>query len=330
MGTVPAMTTLEFNEEVLDEVTTASLRSALRSNGYCVLPDVWSHRSAAAFDSVMRSKLVRGAEFDVFGNPVPDGDARRTEGLWLPTDAPELIEATRAPRVREFLPFCLTPTDRPAKVQMFEAAWVIDEKTEAGAWHKDYPHYEGMGPGSYQCPEAIYLSIYYRDMRKCDGPTQIICGSHLDRPEQNPVRSPGGGIMADQPSGPHDAPGGRPVESFTIRSTQVVVWDQRCWHRRGPGGGGQAYPRINSIFGFNSIQTEGSNRDAPYPMHPAMARAWLEASDPADQLLYGGKWSPSSIAVEMQKLRRELGDAKEEAARLQVEAGAAKRKGARL
>ena len=81
--------------------------------------------------------------------------------------------------------------------------------------------------------------------------------------------------------------------------------DQRCWHRRGPGGGGVAHPRINAIFGFNSIQTEGSNRDAPYPMHPALAQAWLEATDPADQLWFGGKWSPQSIAEQMRRLREE-------------------------
>ena len=30
--------------------------------------------------------------------------------------------------------------------------------------HKDYPHYDGMDLDSYQCPEAIYLAVYLRDM----------------------------------------------------------------------------------------------------------------------------------------------------------------------
>ena len=154
---------------------------------------VWSRRSAAVFDAVMRSKLVRGAEFDVFGNPIPDGDTRRTESLWLPTDSPELIEATQAPIVRSFLPGCLTPTDRPAKIQLFEAAWVVDENTDAGGWHKDYPHYKGMGPGRYQCPEAIYVAVYYKDMELKDGPTQVCCNGHnrayhgLRMDEQEPI-----------------------------------------------------------------------------------------------------------------------------------------------
>jgi len=40
-------------------------------------------------------------------------------------------------------------------------------------------------------------------------------------------------------------------------------------------------------------------------MHPALARAWLETEDPAEQLWFGGKWSPQSIAAEMGKLREE-------------------------
>ena len=31
-------------------------------------------------------------------------------------------------------------------------------------------------------------------------------------------------------------------------------------------------------------------------MHPALARAWLTATDPEEQLWLGGKWSPPSIA----------------------------------
>ena len=51
-------------------------------------------------------------------------------------------------------------------------------------------------------------------------------------------------------------------------------------------------------------------------MHPAMARAWLEATDPADQLLYGGKWSPVSIRVAITKLEQERDAARDEVAAL--------------
>ena len=50
---------------------------------------------------------------------------------------------------------------------------------------------------------------------------------------------------------------------------------------------GESLTYVDGVAGFQSIQTEGSNRDAPYPMHPALARAWLESGDPADQLWFG-------------------------------------------
>ena len=34
-------------------------------------------------------------------------------------------------------------------------AWLVDDGTDPGNWHKDYPHYDGMDLDSYQAPEAI-------------------------------------------------------------------------------------------------------------------------------------------------------------------------------
>ena len=84
-----------------------------------------------AFDEVMRSKIERGRKFDVFGNPTDQPDA-----LWLPSHHPEMVEPVRAPRLRQILPGALTPSERPAKVQMFEAAWLVDDGTDPGNWHK--------------------------------------------------------------------------------------------------------------------------------------------------------------------------------------------------
>jgi hypothetical protein len=200
-----------------------------------------------------------------------------------------------------------------------------------------------MGPDSYQAPEAVYLAVYLKDMTEEAGPTQLVPASHRDLSMKEPSEDDGAGARLSSakntcelfqpvvllffyaairwwrhlfaPAKNHarilreDAPffvGAAPhVVSFTTRAQDVVVWDQRAWHRRGPGGGGAAHPRINAIFGFNSIQTEGSDRDAPYPMHPALARAWLDSADPADQLWFGGKWSPDSICFR----RTRMGDA---------------------
>ena len=71
-------------------------------------------------------------------------------------------------------------------------------------------------------------------------------------------------------------------------------------HRRGPGGGGPDHPRILSIYGFQTQQTVGS----PAKIHPALARAWLEAENDEDALYFGGRWSADSIVVRLPPLPR--------------------------
>jgi predicted DNA-binding protein with PD1-like motif len=176
----PASTaSLQFNNEPLDSFTISRLRRQLRLDGYCILPDVFERDSMLAFNATVRGKLERGRRFDVFGNPTDfEKQPHYRDQLWLPNDLPEVVEPIRAPRIKQFIPSTLTPTDRPAKVQVFECAWLVDEQTEPGQWHKDYPHYEEMDLESYQCPEAIYLAVYLRDMTEEAGPTQLVRASY--------------------------------------------------------------------------------------------------------------------------------------------------------
>ena len=60
------------------------------------------------------------------------------------------------------------------------------------------------------------------------------------------------------------------------------------------------------------------------PHAPSDGKAWLEATDPADQLLYGGKWSPVSIRVAITKLEQERDAARDEAAALRRQLATAK------
>jgi hypothetical protein len=98
-----------------------------------------------------------------------------------------------------------------------------------------------------------------------------------------------------------------PLESFCCRKQDVIMWDQRLWHRRGPGGGGPEDPRILSIYGFMSIQTVGT----PATIHPALARAWLEAESDEDKLYFGGRWSAESLFDEIVALRKERDEARD-------------------
>jgi predicted DNA-binding protein with PD1-like motif len=133
--TAAAAATLRFNEVPLDEEAVVSLRQQLRRDGYCILPNVFDRESVLAFDAAVRSKLERGRKFDVFGNPTDfETQPAYRDQLWLPSDSPEMVEPVRAPRIKQFIPGALTPTDRPAKVQIFECAWLVDEGHEPGGW----------------------------------------------------------------------------------------------------------------------------------------------------------------------------------------------------
>ena len=98
-------------------------------------------------------------------------------------------------------------------------------------------------------------------MTPADGPTEVVVGSHVD-----PSLSPESGAQ---------------TAAFCSRKQDVIIWDQRLWHRRGHGGGGPSYPRILLIAGFMTIQTVGT----PATIHPAMARAWLTAGNPVSCMI---------------------------------------------
>lgn len=54
-----------------------------------------------------------------------------------------------------------------------------------------------------------------------------------------------------------------------------------------------------------SIQTVGT----PARIHPALARAWLEAESDEDKMFFGGRWSAESLFEEIETLRKERGAA---------------------
>ena len=55
-----------------------------------------------------------------------------------------------------------------------------------------------------------------------------------------------------------------------------------------------------------SIQTVGT----PAKIHPALARAWLEADSDEDKLYFGGRWSAESLLEEIEALKKERDEAR--------------------
>ena len=179
LGRLAGKMSLRFVTGEYPAALTEALCHELKVRGFCVLPDVYERDSVTAFEAVIRSKAGPGALFDVHAQPITSDNEKR---WWLPNDAPELVEPIRAPRIRSFLKRALIPAKEPrSKIQVFEAAWLVDPGDGPGHWHQDYPHSgePGQKLEHYLYPENIYVACYFRDMAVADGPTQVIPGSHV-------------------------------------------------------------------------------------------------------------------------------------------------------
>ena len=293
-----------------------------RTNGYCILPDVFTRSTVAPF----RRRVL---ELATTASPTQQnvGAIR----LQLPGSAPELIEPIRAPRIRSVLAAALTPEISPSRpadvhpephatpvkrtadlhhhpagsrfhrpfVQVFETSFIINDSRAAQNWHRDrYNEGEergelsgfaasGAADDTYHHPASVHLAMYFQDMEEALGPTQIVPGSHRDmslHPTANAAKKE------------YPETSECPIESFVIRAQDCVVWDQRCWHRRAPFAPRFADDmRLLAIYGFNAIQQYPHWPASEMEMPLALVHAWANAESPEDAAYWGGKWTARSI-----------------------------------
>ncbi len=256
-----AATPLRFVSEPLPEAENSKLVATFRRQGWCCLENVFQRDSVAAFRQHLLSKLQP-----------PAANSRWT----LPSDAPELVAPVLAPRLREFIPQLLTPahpSGDPSLIQLFELAWQGEPgPLEAQGWHRDRSG-GAMVSGdastpevdSYRFPEAVHCTAYYRDMDMdiagpAPGSTEILSGSHLDASCPRPASGIVGGWQSASDDGTVEATTNAATTCFAPRAQDVIVWDQRCWHRRGafvPRGSADDR-RLMSIFGFHQTQVRTS------------------------------------------------------------------------
>ena len=150
--------------------------------------------------------------------------------------------------------------------QLFEASLHRNQAPEGSlepqGWHRDRGgHPAGEGP-AYGFPEAAHIAAYFRDMVPgLSGATELIAGSHRDG------------------SASPDASPGRRV-AFDLRAQDVAVYDQRCYHRRGPfTARDKSDVRIFLNSGF--IQNQrwlSEQRNAIASMPAGLAQLWLRAA----------------------------------------------------
>lgn len=104
--------------------------------------------------------------------------------------------------------------------------------------------------------------MYFEDMTPEKGPTWVLPRSHRD---------PG---ITPYAGSPEEVP-------LTCKKGDVVLWDQRLWHR-GSARLTEGY-RIVAIFGFYATPTTGRRK-----LTPAQRNAFLAADTETEQVLYGG------------------------------------------
>jgi hypothetical protein len=233
-GMAPRNSAIEFVTAPYTEQENSEHVASFRRQGWCCLRDVFVRASVFEF----RQQLVASC---------PPGAGQ------VPADWPGLAEPALAPRLRGSVPQLLAPPHprggAPTGAQLFELAWQADPgPSEVQGWHRDRRGGAGT-PGDaadatadrYRFPEAVHCSLYYRDMLTPDcGATEIVSASHLDEA----CRMPADGDAES-------------VTPFALRAQDVIVWDQRAWHRRGRFAPSAADPddrRVMSIFGWHQSQ----------------------------------------------------------------------------
>ena len=248
---------LKFVEEPYPLRHLGNLLAQFRAKGFVVLPNVFERESVDGFRQEVEAAVVKN----------------QGGRLELPEDRPELVYPLRAPRIRAPLCGALSPSQIATKASVFETAWLINQSGEmTDDWHKDRQHDVGMPGNEYHYPLGVHLGIYYRDMEDIeDGPTAVVPRSHQDQ-SLNPYN-------------------GSAQELFLARKEDVVMWDQRLWHRANSRQ--KEGWRIFTIYGFYAVQAFQG-----YPirqMAKALAQAWIESKGTADEVFYGGAFSLDSV-----------------------------------
>ena len=251
-------TPLRFTEALYHPNDLGNLLAQFRETGYVVLRNVFVRESVDAYRAAVEAAIVQ------------TGDGRSA----LPDDSPLLIAPTYAPRIRQVLPGALSPATYAPHPSLFEVAWLIrpaNQETGGSTWHKDRNH-DLVRRLEYHYPPMVHIGMYFTDMTPEHGPTEVILGSHRD-----PALSP-------------FAPDVTPAPAL-IRKEDAFLWDQGLWHR----GTRRMVPgtRIFALFGFYAVPIYDGT---PYQMTRAQRRAWQEARDPDEQLLYGGTFGPANDA----------------------------------
>jgi hypothetical protein len=242
---------LKFNHDLYHPNDRGNLLLHFREQGFVVLPNVFEPDSVDPFIEQFKTQVVEGKTWN---NP-----------LELLTHDPLVVHPAKAPRLLQVLRGTFMPwIDEPHPV-LLNPVWLVkpsnpDERL-VHDWHKDADHVGLSTLHGYTHPQVIHTAIYFSDMTPEMGPTYVIPRSHRD-PNLSPY------------SGAEEAP-------LLSRKADVIIWDQRLWHR----ASARTVPgiRIVGILTFIPAPVQ-----APMKRSHAQLEAFKAATSVEEKILFGG------------------------------------------
>ena len=243
---------LQFNETPYHPNDSGNLLLQFREQGFALLRNVFESNSVDAYREQMKSFVVA---IDSPNNP-----------LELRCEDPISLYPGRAPRLLQVLRGAFMPWISEPSPVMLHSGWLLrpsnPEEHLVHDWHKDADHVGASCTDGYTHPQLVHTAIYFEDMTPEMGPTYVIPRSHRD-PKLSPY------------AGAAEAP-------FLPAKGDVVIWDQRLWHRASPRTASGI--RILCIYGYCGVPL--SSR--PMAITPARREAFNSATTGQERLLLGG------------------------------------------
>ncbi|NQZ67263.1 MAG: phytanoyl-CoA dioxygenase family protein [Lentisphaeria bacterium] len=211
------MSILKFDESPLYDNTLGNMALQFRERGFATVPNVFDRDSVDDYREMILSRIVN-----------------KNNHLSIPMNNPDILDIARAPNLIRALKTVFNYDGNPAAATLFHPSWLVanadpDENEKRSGWHKDGDHDCYHSLFGYSFPRRVHIWATLEDVTIDHGPTYVIPGSHRDI-----NKSPYNDEFQEEP--------------LICNKENVILWDQRIWHRGSP----RRIPgyRLIAIFGF--------------------------------------------------------------------------------
>ena len=207
----------KFNINIYTNDELKTLASSFQGKDYIICSDVFKRESVKEFENELE-------EITYFN------DLSYT----ISNNSPLYITTVTVPRGRQVLPYVLSFTVAKPMPALHSSIFIIETEEMRGKyapeWHKDRQP-DGIPGNEYHFPLDVFFAFYFEDIDNNHRPTQIIPGSHRDATPLSNTEAL--------------------VESIHLQMEDVLLTDQRAWHRGVSGK--DPDPRFVFVYGMYAM-----------------------------------------------------------------------------